>query len=92
MFETIKREIFAEHHDAKVVVCIGEQETETGIFIGTGKKKPLGFFLNQYTGGKNFSVYMGDSTDTPVGCDLFISYFIWDTDPKRKAPSTIRAQ
>ena len=85
MFETIKREIFHAHPDAKVIVYvgalhIGEQETETGIFVGTEKKKPLGFFLDQYTRGRNFSIYMGHTNDTPVGCDLFISYFLWNAD------------
>ena len=85
MFETIKKEIFDAHHDAKVIVYIGafhvgERETETGIFMGAEKKKPLGLFLDQYTKGKNFSVYMGHTHDAPVGCDLFISYFIWHVD------------
>ncbi len=85
MYEAIKREVFDTHRDAKVIVYIGafhvgERETETGVFSGTGKKKPLGFFLDQHTRGKNFSVYMGHPDDTPVGCDLFISYFIWDAD------------
>lgn len=83
MFETIKREIFDTHQDAKVIVYIGafhvgERETTTGIFMGTKKKRPLGYFLDRYTKGKNFSVYMGHTDDAPVGCDLFISYFIWD--------------
>ena len=42
------------------------------------KKRLLGYFLDRYTKEKNFSVYMGHSDDAAVGCDLFISYFIWD--------------
>jgi hypothetical protein len=85
MFEAIKREIFDGHKDAKVIVYIGalhvgKRETESGVFLSKGKKKPLGFFLDQYTHGKNFSVYMGNKHDVPLGCDLFISYFIWDAD------------
>lgn len=86
MYETLKKEIFDSHHNARVIVYIGafhigEQETDTGIFMGPGKKKPLGLLLDQYTKGKNFSVYMGHTKDTPVGCDLSISDFIWNTDP-----------
>ena len=86
MFETLKKEIFDSHHNARVIVYIGafhigEKETDTGIFMGPEKKKPLGLFLDQYTKGRNFSVYMGHAKDTPVGCDLSISYFIWNADP-----------
>lgn len=61
MFESIKREIFDVRGDARVIVYVGafhvaEHETETGIFLAAGKKKPLGVFLDQYTQGKNFSV------------------------------------
>jgi hypothetical protein len=90
MFEEIRREIFDKNEKAKVIVYIGanhigECETYAGIYLGKGKRRPLGYFLDNYTKGKNFSVYMGHTCDTPLGCDLIISHFIWDTYHKEKA-------
>jgi hypothetical protein len=87
MFEKMKKEIFEKDENTKVVVYIGanhviECETYEGIYFHKGKRKPLGFFLNDYTKGKNYSVYMGYPDDTPMGCDLIISNFIWDTFKK----------
>jgi hypothetical protein len=64
MFEEIKRGIFDENEKAKVIVYIGanhvsECETNTGIHLCKGKRRPLGYFLDKYTKGRNFSVYMG---------------------------------
>jgi hypothetical protein len=88
MFNRIKEEIFDKNKNAKVIVYIGafhigECETNMGIYMCKGKRRPLGYFLDHYTRGKNFSVYMGHTYDTPEGCDLFISYFIWDTYRKK---------
>ena len=84
MFETMKKEIFDDDPNAKVIVYIGayhiaERETRTGIYLSQGLRRPLGYYLENFTGGRNFSVYMGHTYDTPEGCDLVISYFIWDT-------------
>jgi hypothetical protein len=82
MYATMKREIFDNNPNAKVLVYIGahhicEMETIAGFTSFPGKRKPLGLLLSDYTNGKNYSVYMGFPTDTPMGCDLFISNFIW---------------
>lgn len=83
MFEKIRRDIFEKDATAKVVVYVGanhvlECETDEGrTFLGT-KRRPLGLLLNTHTNGHNFSVYMGYAHDTPPGCDLFISHFIWN--------------
>jgi hypothetical protein len=58
---------------------VSECETDEGISSHIRKRKPLGFFLEEYTKGRNLSVYMGYTSDTPVGCDLVISDFIWNT-------------
>jgi hypothetical protein len=84
MFEKIREEIFDEDRNAKIIVYIGanhigENETQNGIYLYGGKQKPLGYYLNKYTKGNNYSVYMGNTYDSPVGSDLFISYFIWET-------------
>lgn len=84
MFENLKAEIFDGDKDARVVVYIGanhvgESETHMGVYLYKGKRRPLGYYLDAYTGGRNFSVYMGHTYDTPEGCDLFISDFIWET-------------
>jgi hypothetical protein len=84
MFEKMQKDIFDVDKDAKVVVYIGahhvsECETDDGVTFSRSKRRPLGLFLEEYTKGKNLSVYMGHPFDTPVGCDLFISDFIWNT-------------
>jgi len=84
MFKKIKSDIFERDEEAKIIVYIGanhviEQETYEGIYSHRGKRKPLGLLLDDYTKGKNYSVYMGHTYDTPAKCDLFISFFIWDT-------------
>jgi hypothetical protein len=84
MFEKMKNDIFDTDGKAKVVVYIGanhisEYETSQETCSNKRKSKPLGFFLEEYTRGRNFSVYMGYPHDTPVGCDLIISDFIWNT-------------
>jgi hypothetical protein len=45
----------------------------------------LGYFLDDFTGGRNFSGYMGHTYGTPEGCDLFISDSIWNGYQKRNA-------
>jgi hypothetical protein len=90
MFKKIKSEIFEQDEKAKVVVYVGahhviEKETYEGVYLHKGKIKPLGLLLDDYTKGKNFSVYMGHPQDTPEKCDLFISYFIWETYSKLNA-------
>jgi hypothetical protein len=94
MFNTLKQEIFDHEPDAKVIVYIGanhisERPTDTGIYLYKGKRRPLGYFLDAYTGGRNFSVYMGHPYDTPEGCDLFISDFIWNMVQKRRAVTSV---
>jgi hypothetical protein len=89
MFNNLKQEIFDQEPEAKVIVYvganhIGERPTDTGIYLYKGKRRPLGYFLDAYTGGRNFSVYMGYPYDTPEGCDLFISDFIWNMVQKGK--------
>jgi len=84
MFMKIKSEIFEKDEKAKVALYVGanhviEQETYAGIYSHKGKRKPLGLLLDEYTNGKNYSVYMGHTYDTPAKCDLFISFFIWET-------------
>jgi hypothetical protein len=88
MFEEMKREIFDVNEKAKVIVYIGanhisEYETDAGVSLCMGKMRPLGYLLDKYTKGGNFSVYMGHTYDTPEGCDLFISYFIRDPCHKK---------
>lgn len=83
MFEALKNDIFDHDPMAKVLVYIGanhisEIETSGGFSNSAARRKPLGVYLNDYTHGHNFSVYMGYPWDTPVGCDLFISHFIWN--------------
>ena len=93
MFQMLKREIFDNDPSAKILIYIGayhvgELESRTGIYMHDGRRKPLGSYLDDYTHGKNYSVYMGHTRDTPLGCDLVISYFIWGTfhvDPKRSS-------
>jgi hypothetical protein len=80
----MQKDIFDADKEAKVVVYIGanhvsECETDDFIYWHTKKRKPLGLFLEEYTKGRNLSVYMGHTYDTPAGCDLFISDFIWNT-------------
>jgi hypothetical protein len=102
MFVNLQGEIFDRHADARVIVYIGanhigEQPTPSGIYLYKGKRRPLGYFLDDYTGGRNFSVYMGHPWDTPEGCDLFIGDFIWNMVQKEKVsietpdPSTLNA-
>jgi hypothetical protein len=84
MFYAMQTDIFNADPNAKVLVYIGanhisESEITGGFSNRSSLRKPLGFLLNQYTKGHNFSVYMGYPWDIPVGCDLFISDFIWDT-------------
>jgi hypothetical protein len=83
MYENLKREIFDRDEAARVIVYIGanhigEQPTHTGIYLYKGKRRPLGYYLDAFTRGRNFSVYMGHPWDTPEGCDLFIGDFIWN--------------
>jgi len=54
-----------------VIVYIGayhidESETPTGVYRNKEKRRPLGYFLNQYTNKKNFSVYMGHPPEAIV--------------------------
>jgi hypothetical protein len=84
MYYAMQTDIFNDDPNAKVLVYIGanhisETETTDGFSSRIGTRKPLGFLLNQYTKGRNFSVYMGYPWDIPVGCDLFIGDFIWNT-------------
>jgi hypothetical protein len=86
MFEKLKQEIFMKDGNAKVIVYIGANHI-LGSFDPADnpdamrKKRPLGAYLDDYTRGRNFTVYMGYPTDTPAGCDLFISHFIWQNKP-----------
>jgi hypothetical protein len=84
MFQTLKREVFDRDEEARVLVYVGanhisERENRSGFSSRCTTRKPLGMLLNEYTGGRNYSVYMGDPEDTPVACDLFISHFIWNS-------------
>ncbi|GEM_PF-2684343 len=84
MFKKLESDIFARDEKGKIVLYVGanhviEQETYEALYLHRGKERPLGLLLNEYTKGKNYSVYMGYPYDTPGKCDLFISYFIWDT-------------
>lgn len=84
MYHAMYKDIFDKNPDAKVVVYIGanhisEYETTGGFSNRVARRSPLGYLLNRYTKGRNFSVYMGHPWDTPTGSDLFISQFIWDT-------------
>jgi hypothetical protein len=90
MFKKVKSEILNQDEKAKIVVYVGahhviEKETYEGVYLHRGKVKPLGLLLDEYTKGKNFTVYMGHTHDTPAKCDLFISYFIWETYGKLNA-------
>jgi hypothetical protein len=90
MFANLKQEIFDRDKAAKVIIYIGanhigEYETHTGVYLYKGKRRPLGYFLDHFTGGRNFSIYMGHTYNTPEGCDLFISDFIWNRYQKRNA-------
>jgi hypothetical protein len=94
MFNNLKQEIFDREPEAKVIVYIGanhisERPTDAGIYLYKGKRRPLGYFLDAYTGGRNFSVYMGYPHDTPEGCDLFISDFIWNMVQKEKEVTAV---
>ncbi len=91
MYQALKADIFDHDPKAKVLVYIGanhicEKETTGGFSSRIARRKPLGYYLDSYTNGHNYSVYMGDAWDTPEGCDLMISHFIWDTF--KKTPST----
>lgn len=84
MYYAMQTDIFNDNPDAKVLVYIGanhisENETSGGLSSRLGMRKPLGFLLNKYTKGRNFSIYMGYPWDIPMGCDLFIGDFIWNT-------------
>ena len=89
LFANLKRDIFDRNRDAKVIVYVGanhvaEYETHNGVYLYKGKRSPLGCFLDAFTGGRNFSVYMEHPWDTPEGCDLFISDFIWNLYQKHR--------
>ena len=90
MFEEIKGEIFDKDPKAKVIVYVGANhvsENETYPSMSTcDKVRPLGNLLSTYTKGKNFSIYMGYPYDAPVGCDLVISYFIWNSYNRQAWP------
>ena len=84
MFENLKRKIFDKDEKAKVLVFIGADHilgsrTPHNGYRSADKRKPLGALLDEYTDGRNFTVYMGYPGDTPEGCDLFISHFIWES-------------
>ncbi len=84
MYQVLKSDIFNHAPQARVVVYIGanhigEKETTGGFSSRIARRKPLGYYLDSYTEGRNFSVYMGYPWDTPEGCDLMISHYIWDT-------------
>lgn len=82
MFENLQEEIFKKDGKAKVLIYIGanhilgsrKPQDEPA---STTKTRPLGAILDDYTKGRNFTVYMGYPSDTPEDCDLFISHFIW---------------
>ena len=66
MFANLKREIFAGDAAAKIIIYvganqIGEYETHTGVYLYKGRPRPLGYFLDDFTAGRHFSVYMGHS-------------------------------
>lgn len=82
MYRIMQRKIFDHDPGAKVLVYIGahhicEEETIGGLASWPPRRKPLGLLLSRHTKGKNYSVYMGFPADTPAGCDLIISNFIW---------------
>ena len=84
MFRAIKEQVFDRDARARVLVYVGaghisQLETQWGFAHHLSKRRPLGLLLNDFTQGKNFSVYIGYPDDTPAGCDLVISSFVWTT-------------
>jgi hypothetical protein len=84
MYTAIKEQIFDEDPRAKVVVYIGaahvcQIETMGGFSGYHARRRPLGLLLEEHTQGKNYSVFLGYPEDTPAGCDLIISHFVWST-------------
>ena len=83
MFRSIKEQIFDRDTHAKVLVYVGaghirKLETRDGLSRRLSRRQPLGLLLNNFTGGKNYSVYVGYPDDAPAGCDLIISSFVWN--------------
>lgn len=82
MFLSIKRQIFDLDAEARVLVYVGADhisKMET-CWRHAGRsivRRPLGLLLNDLTHGRNYSVYAGYPDDTPAGCDLIISRFVW---------------
>ena len=56
-----------------------EVASQTSFSRVPSRRRPLGLLLNNFTHGRNYSVYVGYPNDTPAGCDLIISRFVWDT-------------
>jgi len=80
-FENLKELIFDKDPNAKVIVYCGtkhinEKPTFEKSFarpIGKESTKFLGFYLNEYTRGKNFTVSLCEySMYKPPHCDLII--------------------
>lgn len=84
MFRAIKQRIFDRDPHAKTLVYVGAshilKQPKRARYAGRSViYRPLGLLLNELTKGKNYSVYAGYPDDTPSGCDLIISSFVWDT-------------
>ena len=87
MFRAIKEKVFDRDADARVLVYVGANHVSELADQGTFsripfKRKPLGLLLSNFTHGRNYSIYIGYPDDTPSGCDLIISRFVWDTFSK----------
>jgi hypothetical protein len=82
MFRAIREQVFDRDADARVLVYVGaghisEVAGPPPFSRRPSKRRPLGLLLSIFTHGKNYSVYMGYPEDTPAGCDLIISRFVW---------------
>ena len=82
MFRDIREQVFDRDASAKVLIYVGaghisEVATQDPLSLTPFKRQPLGLLLSNFTRGKNYSVYIGYPDDTPVGCDLVISRFVW---------------
>lgn len=90
-FINLQELIFKEDHDAKVIVYCGfghlnEEPAVRKRFHGDEKINHLGYYLEKYTGGKNFAIHLGKHFDPEtVYYDLKI-----DLDNKEYRYTTIK--
>lgn len=74
MFRNVT-DIFRRDRSAKILVYIGANHVQKCVVsdLPPLRHKTLGLLLDEYTGGKNFSLYIGYLPVRPKNCDLVIS-------------------